>query len=191
MATKRATLRDRNREAIAATPTPSPASLVADEEQSRPALKAPPPTASPSRATLGERTVLSITVRPEDFEAAKAAYLSDWTREGRYDGFPKWLGDVIRKHAQLSPGQRAEAEQNRPSKVTKRGLKRAFLMDPTDVDLMRVSIRDDLEHGRYSSEADWVGDALRAAVEEARRNAGGTLPMAPRRLPNRMPDRGQ
>lgn len=189
MATKRGTLRDRNREAIAATPTPLLPSSAGDKEQQPDReVQNPTPTGA-ARATVGERAVLSITVRPEDFEGAKAAYLSDWTREGQYDGFPKWLGAAIRKHARLTPGQRAAAEENRPTKVTKRGLKRAFQMDPTDVALMRDSIREDLEHGRYSSEADWVGDALRAAIDEARAQVGGTLPRAPKRLPNRMPER--
>lgn len=184
---KRATLRDRNREAIAATPTPRQPPVVGVDETLAQAAKTP--TRHTRAATLGERAVLSITVRPEDFEAAKAAYLSDWTREGRYDGFPKWLGAALRTHAQLTPEQRGAVEAHRPPKTTSRGLKRAFQMDPTDVELMRASIHEDLEHGRYSSEADWCGDALREAIDGARARAGGTLPTPPTRLPNRMPER--
>lgn len=189
MPPKRATLRDRNAAAIAATPTPltplQPA--VTTPEAS---VEAPQADGPPKPAAVTDRAVLSVTVRPEDLEDAKAAYMADWLREGRYDGFPKWLGAAIRRHAELTPTQRAQIESERPAKATSRGLKRAFQMEPAVVDELRASIRRDLEvSGRYSSEADWVGDAMRQAIAEARANAGGVLPPAPRRLPNRMPPR--
>ncbi len=184
MTTRRPTLRDRNREAIATPPTP----LQADDAET--AASATPRKTTAVRPGSTDKAVLSITVRPEDLEGAKAAYMSDWAREGRYDGFPKWLGAAIREHARLTPAQRAAIEDRRPPKATSRGLKRAFQMDPGDVQLMRDSIRQDLEEeGHYYSEADWCGDALRAAISAARQRAGGTLPRPPARLPNRMPER--
>lgn len=188
MPPKRGTLRDRNAAAIAAISTP-PRLPDPAEERTASARPPRPRTAAPSTSTT-DRTVLSITIRPEDLEDAKSAYMADWLREGRYDGFPKWLGAAIRHHAELSTEARAQIEADRPAKTTSRGLKRAFQMDPADVDELRASIRSDLEaSGRYSSEADWVGDALRQAIAAARERAGGVLPPAPKRLPNRMPER--
>ena len=81
---------------------------------------------------------------------------------------------------------------SRPPKQTKRGLKRAFLMDPDDLELLRQAIREDLTvTGRYSSEANWCADAMRLAVDRARERSGGSLPPAPARLPNRMPERAR
>lgn len=195
MTPKRPTLRDRNREDIAAPTSPEPNTLL-------PSAPAAPSTAegaaphrdalTPPGAVVGERFALSISMRPEELEAAKAAYMADWMREGRYDGFPKWIGAAIRDHANLTPEQRAHIDQTRPPKQTKRGVKRVFLMDPQDVEILRQGIHKDLTGtGRYSSEANWCADALRVAVDRARARAGGVLPPAPSRLPNRMPERGR
>ncbi len=193
MTTKRATLRDRNREAITApapqkpnAPSPmAPTARASAEGESR------QPTAPPQHNTAaGERFALSISLRPEELEAAKAAYMADWMHQGRYDGFPRWIGAAIREHANLTPEQRAQVEAARPPKQTKRGVKRVFLMDPHDVKILRQGLRQDLTvTGRYSSEANWCADAMRVAVDLARERAGGTLPKAPSRLPNRMPER--
>ncbi len=196
MTPRRATLRDRNREAIAANPV----AMDADEKPGESITPTPPSAqpatttahsvaATPAGTTPAARVPLSISVRPEDLELAKAAYMADWMREGRYDGFPKWLGAAIRQHAALTPNERAEIEARRPPKQTSRGLKRAFLMDPRDLEVLRQGLRDDLATGRYESEANWCADAMRVAVERARDRSGGALPKAPSRLPNRMPER--
>ncbi len=189
MPVKRGTIRDRNAAALAATPTP-PQPLGASAPGAD-GPRAPAPAARVSRqADLAERAVLSITIRPEDLDQAKSAYLFDWLREGRHDTFPRWLGAVIRRHAALASEERAQIEATRPPKVTSRGLKRAFQMDPRDVAEMARARNDDfVGHRRYVSEADWCGDAIRQAIEAARTAAGGTLPPPPARLPNRMPPR--
>lgn len=189
MTTKRATLRERNAAAIADIPTP-PQPAAAEPAREQPASVATERPVHDRTPSTTDKTVLSITVRPEDLEEAKSAYIADWLREGRYDGFPKWLGGAIRRHAALTVNERAAIEADRPSKTTSRGLKRAFQMDPGDVDELRAAVRRDLEEGgRLLSEADWVGDAVREAIAAARSRAGGVLPAAPKRLPNRMPTR--
>jgi hypothetical protein len=199
-APKRVSLRDMNRIAITEsvpqapqeTPQSKPsAPQVKTKEITRPKIVPDPPKRQAVTAVAGEGvTVLSITVRPEDLELAKAAYMADWISQGLHDRFPDWLGAAVQQHAALNAAERARIANERPPKTTKRGLKRAFKMNPADVEAMRRTIADDFRTtGMYLSEADWCGDALRVAINAARQRAGGELPPAPTRLPNRMPAR--
>lgn len=51
---------------------------------------------------------------------------------------------------------------------------------------MRAAITADQQAGRWPSDSAWCGEAIAAAVDQARAQSGGSLPTPPPRLPNRL-----
>lgn len=65
------------------------------------------------------------------------------------------------------------------------GITRAFLLPDTAIAAMNVAIKTDRTNGRAVSRSEFIGRAVRDAIERARERAGGVLPPAPARLPNK------
>jgi hypothetical protein len=186
--TARRSLRDRNRAAIALDPEPTDVDHAAEPRSSD--QQEPPARAAGKRRPLAERTAgptarLGIYLTPAEFDAAKAAYLADWSNGGSADTFARWIASAIDTHAALTPRQRAGAEP-RGRAEERTGSTRSFTVPIDTVARMRAAITADQKAGRWPSDSAWCGEAIGQAVSIARAQNGGTLPTPPPRLPNRL-----
>ena len=133
-----------------------------------------------------ETARLGIYLTPEEFSAARAAYLADWSGGGTLDTFGRWIASAIDAHANRSPQQRATLARPQEPSEGRRGASRSFAVPADVVRRMREAITADQQAGRWLSDSAWCGDALAAAVAAARARNGGDLPTPPPRLPNRL-----
>lgn len=132
-----------------------------------------------------ETARLGLYLTPGEFNDAKAAYLADWTSGGEADTFARWIAAAIDTYARRTPEQRAGAKpRGRAEKRT--GSSRSFAIPTDTVARMRAAITADQQAGRWPSDSAWCGEAIAAAVDQARNQAGGSLPTPPPRLPNRL-----
>ena len=203
--TRRASLRDRNRAAIAldadTPPAPTePAAPTATEptdvgERPTRAAPPPPPAATPERpaprrpaaaATAGDTARLGIYLTPSEFDQAKAGYLADWTNGGTCDTFARWIAAAIDAHAARTPRQRAAKALPRGRAEERTGSTRSFSIPVDTMTRMRAAITADQHAGRWPSDSAWCGEAISLAVSAARDRSGGALPTPPPRLPNRL-----
>ena len=123
------------------------------------------------------------------FDAARSAYLVDLDHDPTpATSFARWIAKVIRAHAELTPQARAMAAAAAPSEPsTGSGFSRSFDI-PTDViTMMTEAITADRREGsgRVMGASQFAGEAIRVAISKARSLAGGQLPPAPARLPNK------
>lgn len=177
---KRPTLRDRETRDIVGPE--QPATQAAPVE---PAEEAPAPAAPvPQKASRGGRKRLGLYVQQAEFDAAKAAYLSDWQHGGEADTFPKWITAVLEEHASRTPRQRGQLARPQERAET-RGIARSFEIDADTFARVKKAITADQNADRWTSINAWAGDAIAAAVARARSRTG-TLPTPPTRLPNRL-----
>lgn len=104
---------------------------------------------------------------------------------GEADTFARWIAAAIDTYARRTPEQRAGAKpRGRAEKRT--GSSRSFAIPTDTVARMRAAITADQQAGRWPSDSAWCGEAIAAAVDQARNQAGGSLPTPPPRLPNRL-----
>lgn len=130
---------------------------------------------------------IGIYFRPGQFEAAKSAYLVDWQAGGEADTFALWIAAAVERHASLTPALRATATKKlHAGESGERGLTRSFNLPDTTVAAIKEAMAADREAGHWGSQSEFCGVAIAAATEAARERAGGTLPPAPARLPNRL-----
>lgn len=193
--TARRSLRDRNRAAIALdpeTPDVEPAAELRSSASPAVQQEAPAPTRSPAKRrppadrTAGPTARLGIYLTPAEFEAAKAAYLGDWSNGGSADTFARWIAGAIDEHAARTPRQRAAGAEPRGRAEERTGSTRLFSIAVDTVARMRAAITADQKAGRWPSDSAWCGEAIGHAVSRAREQNGGTLPTPPPRLPNRL-----
>ena len=205
----RRSLRDRTRAAIALDPeetpeleptagpgssapptaeAPATAAQTPQETTKRPSAPTPRPAATRKAATApaSETARLGIYLTAAEFDAAKAAYLADWTNGGESDTFTRWIGAAIAGHAARTPKQRAAKAQPRGRAEERTGSSRSFSIPADTVARMRAAITADQQAGRWPSDSAWCGEAIGLAVAAARATNGGTLPTPPPRLPNRL-----
>lgn len=183
MSQKRRTLGDRNRASIALDPRPE---LEPSADQiHRTAASAPRPAVPRKAAGAAATARLGIYLTPEEFDAAKAGYLADWSNGGGADTFSKWIAGAIEVYAARTPKQRAAAlPRGRAEERT--GATRSFAVPTDTVGRMRAAITADQNAGRWPSDSAWCSEAIAAAANQARDQNGGTLPTPPQRLPNRL-----
>lgn len=184
MAKKRPTLSDRG--PVRPDYTDEPAE---ETPPAVPAAKAPAktPKTQPKAPAQpgGEVARIGIYFHPTEFRDARAAYLRDWLDGGQADTFAKWIGQCITTHAQRTPAERAKwtrAQERRDAS----GASRSFTLPATVAEQLHEGIRSDQQAGRWLSDSAWCGEAIDAAVADARKRAGGQLPTPPARLPNRL-----
>ena len=200
---KRRTLGDRNRASIALDPTPELEPSTEPRSSAQPAQAATPVKApqKPRKATSTENTPtagrkaataaasdtarLGIYLTPEEFDDAKAGYLADWSNGGEADTFGKWIAAAIEAYAARTPKQRAAAPP-RGRAEERTGATRSFAIPSDTVARMRAAITADQKADRWPSDSAWCGEAIAAAVDQARDQNGGSLPTPPPRLPNRL-----
>ena len=202
----RRSLRDRNRAAIALDPdTPdleptaeprssaqrsTPEEPTQADKASTAAAKAPAPNKpavarKAATAAASDTARLGIYLTPEEFDDAKAGYLAEWSNGGESDTFGKWIAAAIEAYAARTPKQRAAAPA-RGRAEERTGYTRSFTIPSDTVGRMRAAITADQKAGRWPSDSAWCGEAIAAAVDQARDQNGGTLPTPPPRLPNRL-----
>ena len=191
-ARRRVSLGERNRAAIAASPAPQvpnldEAPLVGADAPPAPVVKpAQRPTPRPAKAGETATVRLGMYFHPEEFDRAKAAYLADWQHGGQADTFARWIAAAIDTHARRTPQQRAELAKPAPRRDRGRAGTRSFNLPADSVARMRAAILEDQATNRWPTDSAWCGDAVAAAANQAEQRAGGTLPPAPLRLPNRL-----
>ena len=194
----RRSIRDRNSAAIApeliepvdvpaeqppAVPTAAPAEVAPTAEASS---KRQPATPKKKQASApGDTDRLGIYLTPTEFDDARAAYLADWSNGGEADTFGKWIAAAIEAYAARTPDQRATA-QPRVRADERTGSTRSFAIPTDTVAQLRAAITADQRAGRWPSDSAWCGEAIARAVESARQANGGSLPIPPARLPNRL-----
>lgn len=187
---RRKNLRDRNAEAIAGPAAQRAPVTAAVEEPTRaqaaPVAEAAKATAAPAEPPArGTTSRIGIYFHPEQFDTAKAAYLADWQAGGVADTFARWIAGALDEHARRTPQQRTQLARPQERADT-RGNSRSFNLPVDTVARMRSSINADQTAGRWPSDSAWCGDAIAAAVNQAKQRAGGNLPTPPARLPNRL-----
>lgn len=210
----RRSLRDRNRAAIALDPETdtetrssvepadqsSPTKLTTAETANEPQGTPREPVRAPVKTSVTKRsaptreaatTAVSATARlgiyltPEEFDNAKAGYLADWSNGGEADTFARWIAGAIDSYAGRTPAVRANAKPRGRSEE-RTGSTRSFSVPHATVARMRAAITADQQAGRWPSDSAWCGEAIAAAVDQARTTNGGSLPTPPPRLPNRL-----
>lgn len=165
------------REALEEQPTPVPPR----DEPAKPKAKAPA-----KRSGASDTIRLGIYVTPEEYDAAKSAYLADWQHGGQADTLGKWISAALEAHAARSTAARARLARHGGRAENRTGASRSFAIPSDTGERMRAAINEDQAAGRWPSDSAWCGDAIAAAVDLAREQAGGELPQAPARLPNRL-----
>lgn len=148
----------------------------------QPAKKAAPA----AKADAGGMARLGIYLTPDEFNDAKAAYLTDWGLGGQADTFARWIGQAIAAHASRTPAQRAKHAQPRGRADVRTGSTRSFAIPAATVARMRAAINEDQQAERWASDSAWCSEAISCAVDATRAANGGTLPTPPPRLPNRL-----
>ncbi len=187
-------LGDRNTAAIAqdrtvATP-PAPKELESPGVTPEPETKTKATTTakgtSAKAAQVSDTVRLGIYITPEDVDSAKSAYLADWQAGGHLDTFAKWMAYAFDAHAGRSVSERTRLARPSGRSETRTGSSRSFVIPTDTIARMREAIAQDQAADRWPSDSAWCSDAIAAAVEQSRTRAGGTLPTAPARLPNRL-----
>lgn len=186
MSTRRRSLRDFDDEAIATDDLPRINRPAANTEA--------PSTARHSKATSRRQVAVSapdvrtgIYLQAGTFAAAKSAYIADFeTVAASPDTFAAWLAGVLDRHARRSPQARASLAEQLPGETVGGGVNRAFVLPVATVEAMHEAIGADRRSGTTTSRSQFASVAIRSAIEEARRRAGGELPPAPARLPNKL-----
>lgn len=163
---------------------PDKPAVGSQRNESTPPKKAAP-KAKGATTTASDTVRLGLYMTRGTFDSAKSAYLSDWQHVRQADTFNRWIGQVLDAHAARGANERAHltgaSEQDDSP-----GFSRSFTLPADTIERMRAAITDDQNAGRWPSDSAWCSDAIMAAVDAARERAGGTLPPAPARLPNRL-----
>lgn len=197
-----------------AEPVVDPASEQGEEPAVAPAAEAPAPvaeergTSQPAALETGERAVattdrggaarrpqalpagtarLGLYLRQATLEGAKSAYVADLDTLGEPPtSFARWIATALDIHAGRTPAQRAQLAQAHPDpEEGKRGVNRAFILPVDTIAKMEETTGIDRRAGRMQSVSQLAAEALRIAIEESKQRNGGSLPVAPKRLPNK------
>lgn len=183
---KRVSIAERNRVARLAPTVETEVAEVRPETSQAPATSRPAVTrGAPARAGITSTTRVGIYFRDDEFDRAKAAYLSDWQHGGEADTFARWIARAIDAHAARDTKARAQLERTQREGEGSGG-SRSFTLPTDAVERMRKAIVADQQTNRWPTASAWSGDAIAAAVSAAEAAAGGSLPPAPARLPNRL-----
>lgn len=138
-------------------------------------------------ATTAEATIGVYMQRPT-FEAARGAYMADLdTLPTGPDTIAAWIGAALAAYAKLSPKKRAAIAEALPAEQRSetRGISRTFRVDPDILEAVNAALVADRKAGRWRSRSEFAVEAILWATDNAKDRAGGQLPKAPARLPNR------
>ena len=200
------TLGDRDRDAMNSAPVDQavqePAAAPADKAEPAPPAKTrpenpparkaspkpkPQPTAQPSIELDGPTNLIGIYIHPETFDNAKSAYLVDRRGPAPQNSLARWIAAAIVSWSALTTDQRQHAVDELPPELRQgAGSNRSFSIAATAVEVMQSAMAADQDQFRVQARSQFVTEAIRHAVEQARERNGGILPPAPKRLPNRL-----
>ena len=187
---QRQSLADRDASAISSEPpvaavvTPTPSFSASDEAVDT--VAAPTPATAPRAATRGRVGSYLVAV---EFDAARGAFLSDWSLGGQEATFAGWIASALDDYATLSTTERASRRTPRAFQASPNdsGAKIRTFDVPVDVIArMRTAIAADHAVGEWPTESAWIADAIVTATERSRARAGGHLPTPPARLPGKL-----
>ena len=141
----------------------------------------------PAAAAAGSQR-MSIYWRTATLEEARSAYMAD--SETQPDGptsFARWIDRAVAKHARLSQERRTAVAAKLGKQGGDENIPRSFQVQASTIEAMRAAIKSDRAPGAAAqTRSDFVADAVRQAVHEARGRWGQDLPPVPERgLPNR------
>jgi len=166
-----------------------------EEEQPAPVLEQPitatPASAPKRRVTPTPQTVTTTRIglyfQEQVFQDAKSAYLVDLdSQPDPATSFARWVGRVVDRHNRLTPERRSQVAKTLAEEPKGgSGFSRSFVIPASTVTEMDEAIKQDRKSERYVSASQYASEAVRAAIADARRRNGGTLPIPPTRLPNR------
>lgn len=130
---------------------------------------------------------LGLYLRQATLEGAKSAYVADLdTLTNPPTSFARWIATALDTHAGRTPADRAKLAEAHPDpEEGKRGVNRAFILPVDTIATMERTTGIDRRAGRMQSVSQLAAEALRIAIEEAKVRNGGSLPIAPKRLPNK------
>lgn len=130
---------------------------------------------------------LGLYLRQATLEGAKSAYVADLdTLADPPTSFARWIAAALDAHAARTPADRARLAEAHPDpEEGKRGVNRAFILPVDTITRMEETTGIDRRAGRMQSVSQLAAEALRIAIEDARVRNGGSLPIAPKRLPNK------
>lgn len=184
MSRGRRSLRDFDDEAIAAPGRPAgdePVSAAAQRSgtSGRPVVY--------SSAGAAGKTRMGIYFHPEIFEQARSAYLVDFDAlPDAPDSFARWIAHALDTHAGRSAQKRRAIVGALPEEAAAgAGFSRSFEVPAVTIADMNTAISTDRRAGRVTSRSQFAAEAIRDGIEAAKIRAGGVLPPAPARLPNK------
>ncbi len=187
MPKSRRSLRDRDQDAITETEEEQPAAVL-ETPVTEPPASAPKRRVPTSPQVRTETTTrIGLYFQEQVFRAAKSAYLVDLdSQPDPATSFARWVGQVLDRHNRLTPERRAQAARTVGEEPKGgNGFSRSFMIPASTVVDMDEAIKQDRKAERYVSASQYATEAVRAAIAEARRRNGGTLPTPPARLPNK------
>lgn len=201
-APKRRSLRslgDRNRDAMNAAPAsdqapekPAAAQVSESSPEPPPArqtrkVSSKPAPQQPTTDLGGPSNPIGIYIHRETFDNAKSAYLVDRRGPAPQNSLARWIAAAIVNWSALTPDQRQHAADALPPELRQgAGSNRSFSIAATAVEIMEDAMAADQDQYRVQARSQFITEAIRHAVEQARERNGGTLPPAPQRLPNRL-----
>lgn len=191
MMAARKSLRDLDNAALGDTPpAAAPPAPPTAKKAARTDADAPKPARTQATKPVPSRTSTTIGVylqRPT-FNAARSAYIADLDNLSTGpDTFARWIDDALAAHAGLDTSARKSiGERQQPEQRTEaRGINRTFQVGQDTIDAVNAALIADRKAGHLRSRSEFAVEAILAATEAAKQRAGGVLPEAPARLPNR------
>lgn len=133
---------------------------------------------------------LGIYMHAPLYNDAKSAFIASQDLDAHpARTIAEWIAKVIEEHNERSSSERATiaeqlgAEKNRAGSANNR----TFVVSEETVKSAQEAIAEDRRAShRVLSRSEYATEAIRWAIEQARKASGGQLPPAPARLPNGM-----
>lgn len=129
---------------------------------------------------------------PLVWDQARGAYISDLDTDPECpDAFIGWLHHNLLAHANRGGAARAELDiPAPPRRRDDRGISRTYPMRRDVLEAVdQAIIEDRVSFGRVLGRSGFIHEAMVAAIDQARRRRGSSLPTPPSRLPTKPPRR--
>ncbi len=199
MTARRKSLRDLDNDALDHTPV-----TVAAVDPEPVAEAAPAPTKArtprPGRTTTATAkaaakkpsrvtgSTVGVYMQRPTFDAARSAYMADLdTLATGPDTLARWVDAALAAYAALDASERVAIADTLPAedRTEARGINRTFQVGADTIEKVNAALVADRQAGRWRSRSVFAVEAIQWAINAAKERAGGVLPEAPPRLPNR------
>lgn len=130
---------------------------------------------------------LGLYLRHGTLEGAKSAYVADLdTLSNPPTSFARWIATALDTYTGRTPAERAQLAGAHPDpEEGNRGVNRTFILPVDTIAKMEETTGIDRRAGRMQSVSQLAAETLRIAIREATQRNGGSLPVPPKRLPNK------